>query len=290
MVIGKFNVSQDEFLFVYQTFENTYSLARSNILASDGLYKLKSIIESFTFEDDQLTHTLASSSDSYTEINYILYPTLKKMFQQTYMPLLAEWTKSFFQPMIRRQMSNNASLYLQKTLDQLMQQVVGYLHRRNSTQIHIPPLTYSNNRTRVYDPLRFENITLEGLLNYEKYDVVHSTTPSVNNSLIVYLQDEIAIDYPVEGDKSAYFDFTFRAGKRKSHKKFKISKISIKMKREMLLDQYPPRINPLNVDGYQFLIEFQVVDFDETYIFMLNYLNHRISKVVTNAIKKNEFL
>lgn len=289
VITGKFNVSQDDYHFVYQTFRNTYTMDRSNQPADDGLFRLKSINESLTFDDDQLTHTVDSSSANYTQINYLLYPTLKKTIQLTYLPKLAEFTRKFLQPVIRRRMSADAASYHQKALDQLVQQIVRYLTRRwKSTQIILPPMVFSNNKRGNYNPLNFENILLEGVSNFEKYRVEESTTPSANNSLLVFMQDEIIVDYPEDGDKQAHFYFTFRIGKRQVTKKSTIKNIRIKMNYNMQLDRYPVRLTPQNLDEYQFLVKFDLENFDDTYYLVLNYLQSKVSKLVSNAIANNE--
>lgn len=177
-------------------------------------------------------------------------------------------------------------MHRQKILDLLVQAAIQFGSLKGFNVFRVRPMSFQNleahNRTAV---ITYDNITVEGLMNFVKYEF-SNLTRTTNNSL-VNLSDKITFTYPESGDKVASLCFTIKLRLQDSVKRYKIKSMVIETAFVANMAKFPPELSR-NTEAFElktgFIIAFDVDTADDPYYFVAQHASYDLTRAIDSLV------
>lgn len=273
---------------MYVTSSNSYHSKHLKVRNKVGIVKSKTTEDSFSFLTEHLYHSYDSFLDHYTEVNDSIFPKFITAMEKVYLPTLAVSADSIITPKFSSSSTKFSELHRQKILDLLVQAAIQYGTLKGFNVFHVRPMYFTNipaasrNRTAV---ITYDNITIEGLMNFEKYEF--STPTRTANNSVVNLSDKITFTYADSGDKAASICFVIKLRLKDTVRKYKIKSMVIETAFVADMTKFPPVLSR-NTEAFEmstgFMVDFEVDTEDDPYYFIAKHASSDLTRAIDSLV------
>lgn len=274
---------------MYITTSNKYESQHLKARNRAGLIQSKTTTDSFSFLTEQLHHTYDSFLDHYAEVNNTIFTKFVTAMESVYLPSLAITADSVISPTFESSSIKFNEMHRQKILDLLIQAAIQFGTLKGFNVFHAQPMSFTNikavelNRTGAV--ITYDNITVEGLLNFEKYEF--STPYRTKNNSLVNFSDKITFTYPESGDKIASLCFVIKLRLKDTLRKYRIKSMVIETAFVANVAKFPPELSR-NTEAFDlntgFSIELDVDTEDAPYYFVAKHASYDLTRAIDSLV------
>lgn len=176
--------------------------------------------------------------------------------------------------------------YKKQLQTKIIESAIQYVCAKDLNTFEITPINFTSSTGPRKYVMIYKNIKLEGLLNYEKYEIINSTSEVMEDEQIS-LSEVFRITFPENDEKETRITFVIGDGWKNNFKKFKVKGITITVTYSSSLSERPFQVvrnkeKFLNNSG--FLIKFELEEFDPIYGFLIKHIGNDMARAIEETL------